>query len=228
MCFPAKIINFNHILMGKLFGSSLAQKLVMALAGFFLILFLLVHLSINLLLLGDNPETFNRAAAFMSGFWLVKIFEVVLIGGLLIHIIMGITLQIQNWIARPTRYKKRYPSQTSFFSKYMIWTGGIVFIFLFIHFLNFWFVRLGFVEGDHHNFYGMAHQLFSYMGYNIIYWISFLILGFHLHHAFQSAFQTFGLNNRKCTPVIKTIGIIYSILVPLGFALIPFVIYFFK
>ncbi len=214
--------------MAKLLGSSISKKLVMALAGIFLILFLLVHLGVNTLLLLNDPVPFTKAAAFMSGFWLIKVFEIVLIGGFLIHITWGIILQIQNWMARPLRYRKGYPSQTSFFSKYMIWTGGIVLIFLFIHFINFWFIRLGFIEGDHHDFYGLAHELFRIPLYNIIYWVSFLVLGFHLHHAFQSAFQTFGLNHLKYTPAIKKIGLFYSILVPLGFALIPFIIFFFK
>ena len=214
--------------MGRFLGSSIAKKLLMAVAGIFLILFLVVHLAINLLLLLDNPEAFNKAAAFMSGFWLVKLFEVVLIAGFLVHIIWGVTLQLQNWYARPLRYKKTFPSQISYFSKFMIWTGGIVLVFLVLHFFNFWFIRLGLVEGDHHDFYNIAHQLFGRMDYNLIYWISFSFLGFHLNHAFQSAFQTLGLNHEKYTPAIKRIGLAYSILVPLGFALIPFVIYFFK
>lgn len=214
--------------MGKFLGPSVGKKLVMALVGLFLILFLLVHLSINLLLLKNDPVPFTRAAHFMATFPLVKIFEVILIGGFMIHITWGIVLQIQNWFARPLRYKVVHYSQTSFFSKFMIWTGGIVLVFLFIHFINFWFIRLGLVEGDYENFYGLAYQLFKIPVYLVIYLVAFLILGFHLNHAFQSAFQTLGLNHPTYSPVIKGLGLIYSIVVPLGFAIIPLVIYFFK
>jgi succinate dehydrogenase / fumarate reductase cytochrome b subunit len=214
--------------MGKILGPSVGKKLVMALVGLFLILFLLVHLSINLLLLKNDPVPFTRAAHFMATFPLVKIFEVILIGGFMIHITWGIVLQIQNWFARPLRYKVVHYSQTSFFSKFMIWTGGIVLVFLFIHFINFWFIRLGLVEGDYENFYGLAYQLFKIPVYLVIYLVAFLILGFHLNHAFQSAFQTLGLNHPTYSPVIKGLGLIYSIVVPLGFAIIPLVIYFFK
>jgi succinate dehydrogenase / fumarate reductase cytochrome b subunit len=48
-----------------------------------------------------------------------------------------------------------------------------------------------------------------------------IILAFHLQHGFQSAFQTLGINHKKYTPIIKTIGVAYAILVPLGFAIIP-------
>lgn len=214
--------------MSRYFGSSVAKKFVMALAGLFLILFLLVHLVINLFLLSDDPSTFNAVAHFMGSNPVIKVFELVLMGGFLIHIIWGLVLQIQNWMARPKRYQVTASSQTSFFSKYMIYTGGIVFIFLIIHFVNFYFVKLGLIEGDHENFYGMAHELLKLPGYLVFYLVSFLILAFHLHHAFQSAFQTLGLNHEKYTPCIKKLGLIYSILVPLGFAIIPIIIYFFQ
>lgn len=214
--------------MSKYLGSSITKKLVMALAGLFLIIFLLVHLGINLFLLSDDPSSFNKAAHFMAVNPIVKIFEIVLMGGFLIHILWGVILQIQNWLARPIRYKKTAETQTSFFSKYMIYLGVIIFIFLVIHFVNFYFVKLGLVEGDHENFYGMSHNLFQLPGYIVFYLFSFLILAFHLNHGFQSAFQTLGLNHKTYTPVIKGIGLIYSIIVPLGFCIIPIVIYFFK
>ena len=214
--------------MSNFLGSSVSKKFIMAIAGLFLILFLLVHLGINLFLLSEDPTPFNKAAHFMAINPIVKIFEIVLIGGFLIHILWGLVLQIQNWLARPIRYKKTAETQTSFFSKYMIYLGGIIFVFLIIHFVNFYFVKLGLIEGDHENFYGMAHDLFQIPGYIIFYMFSFLILAFHLHHGFQSAFQTFGLNHDKYTPVIKGIGLIYSIVVPLGFSIIPIVIYFFN
>lgn len=214
--------------MSSVFGSSLAKKLVMALAGLFLIIFLIVHLSINLFLLSNDPEPFNKAAHFMATNKIIKVFEIVLMAGFVIHIVWGLVLQIQNWLARPFRYRVTHSSQTSFFSKYMIYLGGIILIFLILHFINFYFVKLGFVEGDPENFYGMAQELFKIPVYTIIYLICFLILAFHLHHAFQSAFQTLGLNHPKYTPVIKGIGLLYSIVVPVGFGIIPIVIYFFK
>ena len=214
--------------MRRFFGSSVTKKIVMAAAGLFLIIFLLVHLGINLFLLSDDPDLFNKAAHFMASNYLIKVFEVILIGGFLIHIIWGLVLQIQNWIARPTGYKKIGQSQTSFWSRYMIYTGIIIGVFLFIHFMNFWFIKLGLVQGDHENFYGIAQQLFKLPVYLIIYLVSLLILAFHLNHAFQSAFQTFGLNHQTYTSFIKKLGFIYSILVPVGFASIPIIIYFFK
>lgn len=197
----------------------------MALAGLFLITFLPVHLGINLLLLNSDPEPFNRAAKFMSDFPVIKIMEIVLFAAIMIHIIYGILLQIQNWIARPVRYKKSNRSETAPFSRFMIWTGGIIFIFLIIHFFNFYFIKLGLVEGDPYNFYDVAWQLFTNPLINIIYWVSFILLGFHLYHAFHSAFQTIGLNHRIWTPLIKGVAFIYAVIIPAGFSLIPLYIW---
>ena len=125
--------------------SSLTKKFIMALAGLFLITFLFVHLGINLLILIPGSETtqdreiFNKAADFMSTFALIKVFEVVLFGGFIIHILYGLILQIQNWMARGKRYKVEGWSHTSPFSKFMIHTGILILIFLVLHLIDFYF-----------------------------------------------------------------------------------------
>jgi succinate dehydrogenase / fumarate reductase cytochrome b subunit len=213
--------------------SSVTKKVIVALAGLFLISFLVVHLSINLLMLvNDGGILFSEGVHFMTTNPVIKVFEVVLFGGFFIHILFAVILQIYNWIARPNRYKVEGFSHTSFFSKYMIHTGAIIFIFLAIHFTNFYFVKLELVEPPagvgRHDFYMMARLLFSSDFYSVVYIVLMVFLGFHLQHAFQSAFQTLGLTHSKYTPVIKAIGTIYSVVVPAGFALIPVYFMFFK
>lgn len=205
--------------------SSISKKFVMALAGLFLLTFLPVHLVINFMLLRSDPEPFNKAAHFMATFPPIKVFEIVLMAAILIHIFYGIFLQVQNWMARPVGYKSGVKADTSFFSRFMIWTGGTIFIFLLIHFFNFYFIKLGLVEGDAENFYDIAHQLFAIQGYNIFYLACFLLLGFHLYHAFGSAFQTIGLNHRIWTPVVKFLALIYAVAIPAGFAAIPIILW---
>ena len=207
--------------------SSITKKVVMALAGLFLITFLVIHLVINLLLLcNDDGAAYSVAVEFMTTNPLIKIMEIFLFGGFAVHILIGLIIQIQNWLARPVRYKVEGFSHLSFFSKYMIHTGVIVFIFLCIHMTNFYFVKLGFVsvpEGaaDKHDFYTMAGMLFANKTYSVFYIFFMIILGFHLNHAFQSAFQSLGLNHSRYMPAIKLMGTVYSIIVPLGFAVIP-------
>jgi len=214
--------------MDKILFSSISKKFVMALAGLFLLTFLPVHFIINLLLLKSNPEPFNKAAHFMATFPLVKIVEVILMAAILIHMGWGIFLQIQNWLARPVGYAGGQKSQTSFFSRFMIWTGASVFTFLVLHFFNFYFIKLGFVKGDPENFYSVAHNLFKIPAYNYIYLTCFLLLGFHLYHAFSSAFQTLGLNHRIWTPVVKALAWVYAIVIPAGFAFISITMWQFR
>jgi succinate dehydrogenase / fumarate reductase, cytochrome b subunit len=217
--------------MSNFFCSSIGKKLLMSLAGLFLVVFLLVHLGINLLILSsDKGEAFRVAVEFM-GSPVIKVMEIFLMAGFAVHIIWALILFVQNMIARPQGYAITNHSQTSFFSKYMIHTGLIIFTFLVIHFINFYFVKLGIVsmpEGaeSKHDFYFMVIRLFKQPVYSIIYVAFMLFLSFHMLHAFQSAFQTLGINHKKYSPIIKYVGIAYSILVPLGFAIIPIYVYF--
>lgn len=130
--------------------ASISKKIVVACVGLFLLLFLLVHLGINLCLLRpDDGAWFVAASNFMGTNYIVKVFEVVLFAVLFIHIVLTIALQIQNWKARPVRYHQPSKSKTSAASKTMIWTGGLVLCFLILHFANFYFVKMGWVEGKY-------------------------------------------------------------------------------
>ena len=200
----------------------------MAFLGLFLMIFLVVHLGINLCLLRDDGGGwFTAAAHFMGTNYIVKVFEIVLFAGFILHILLGIILQVQNWMARPVRYMVSNKTYTPFMSKYMIYTGGIVLIFLIIHFMNFYFIKLGWItnpnltpEGEP-DFYIIAQQLFAMPLYSILYIVLFLALGFHLNQAFQAAWQTLGVNHPQYNTCIQWFGTVYSIVVPLGFIIIP-------
>jgi succinate dehydrogenase / fumarate reductase cytochrome b subunit len=210
--------------------SSITKKIWMAFMGLFLMVFLVVHLGINLCLLRDDGGAWFMAAAhFMGTNYVVKVFEIVLFGGFLLHILLGIIVQVQNWMSRPVRYMVSNKSETPFLSKYMIYTGGIIFIFLIIHFFNFYFIKLGWVSnpnmiGEEPNFYVITQELFASPVYSILYIVLFIALGFHLNQAFQAALQTFGINHPFYNTCIKRFGTFYAIVVPLGFIIIP--IYF--
>ena len=154
--------------------------------------------------------------------------EIVLMAVILIHVSYGIFLQIQNWLARPVGYASGQKSETSFFSKFMIWTGASILTFLVLHFFNFYFIKLGLVSGDPENFYSVAHNLFKIPAYDFIYLTCFLLLGFHLYHAFSSVFQTLGLNHRIWTPVVKVLAWVYAIAIPSGFAIIAICLWQFR
>jgi len=213
--------------------SSITKKVLMALAGLFLVTFLCVHLGINLMLLRDDGGLmFTEAATFMGTNSVIKVFEIVLFAGFLLHIFFGLLVSIQNRSARPTAYVCGNSSDTSFFSKYMFHTGIVVFIFLVLHFIDFYFIKIGLVAPPpgiaSHDFYHRTLLLFSTPWYSFLYIGCFVFLGIHLNHAIQSGFQTLGWNHSKYMDGVKFIGSAYSILIAIGFSLVPLYVLFFK
>jgi succinate dehydrogenase / fumarate reductase cytochrome b subunit len=216
--------------------SSITKKVIMSLAGLFLIAFLFVHMTVNLLvLINDNGETFNKAAHFMVSNPIIQFMQIFLFGGFIIHIIMGIVLQIQNWKARPKRYKVAPYSEMSPFSKFMIHTGMLIFLVLIYHLYNFFFqAKTGNIEHVVYNgteYEDMAKLVlvkFRQLPHTIIYIIWLLLLGFHLDHAFHSGLQSLGFNHNKYTPTVFIISRIIAIVLTVGFITIPVVIYFYR
>ncbi len=129
--------------------ASVTKKVTLAIIGGFLMIFLLLHAGINLCMLrNDGGEWFRAAAHFMGTNVIIKVFEYILFAAFIVHILLAIVLQIQNWRARgPVGYKVPNKSATRPGSKFMIYTGILVLIFLGIHMMNFYFVKKGIVEG---------------------------------------------------------------------------------
>lgn len=206
--------------------SSIASKVIMALAGVFLLVFLAVHLGINLLLLADDGGVaFSAAAGFMGTHPVIRMMELVLFSGFALHIVFGFVVSIRNRKSRPIRYQHKSLSETSPFSKYMMHTGIVVLLFLGLHFVDFYFIKLGIVAPppgiERHDFYKRAVVLFSDPIYSGIYLVSFLVLGFHLNHALQAAVQTLGLNHSRYTPLINAASALYAMIIAGGFMAIP-------
>lgn len=212
-------------------SSSIGKKLIMSLSGLFLITFLLVHLGLNLTMLIDTKgEVYNLAAHFMDSNPLMKVMQPVLALGFLVHIVYGLIVQLNNWKARGNdKYASVNQKESSTWaSRNMIWLGIFVLAFLVIHMVNF-FAKLKFggapeieIDGvQMHDTFLLVAGLFETWWYDIIYIVGFIALGLHLHHAFWSAFQTIGWNNKIWRKRLQVIGDIYTIIIVVGFSIIP-------
>jgi succinate dehydrogenase / fumarate reductase cytochrome b subunit len=221
----------------KFLSSSIGQKVVMSLTGLFLMLFLIVHLLGNLQLLKDDGgEAFNTYAFFMTHNPLIKFISYSLYAFILLHTVQGIRLWLGNRSARgDQRYAVAHTRSSERSARNMAWLGIVIFIFLLLHLWQFWLqMKMGVlppveVEAYDHpvqNLYLPVAEAFQNIYYVIFYVVCMVVVGFHLWHGFWSAFQTLGLDHRKYTPLIKGLGMVYSIGVPLGFAIIPIVSYF--
>ena len=304
--------------------------MLVALVGSFLLLFLLFHMTANLFILRHDDGTWYSAFChFMGSNWMVKIFELVLLGVFALHILLTLWLAVTNRLARPVRYHQAQRSKTHATSKLMIWTGILIFACLILHFCDFYFVKTGLVKGEYMvkveklqdqetvgmiqmaqqwgmtpaellddlehsameyvdengdaeetmryienlrgkldvmnimqrassegnvsddglwirhltyderqtlrqvmpesdpepDFYFLTREKFSHLHIVIGYLVFFIILFFHLRHAFPSAFQTLGLNNYKYNKAIEILGQIYTWIIVLGFACVPILVY---
>lgn len=309
---------------------SITKKILVALVGGFLLIFLLFHATANLFILRhDDGLWYSAFCHFMGTNWLVKAFELVLLGCILLHIALTMWLAFTNQLARPVRYHHASRSKTHTTSKLMVWTGILIFVCLILHFTDFYFVKLGWVKGEYMvkteklqsedvmglvqfsqqmnmspeelineleaesmmyadengdndevaqyisnmreqlavinivqrasvennfsedkqwirhltyeerqtlrkvlpesdpepDFYYMARQKFSSLYIVVMYLLFFVVVFFHLRHAFPSAFQTLGLNNYKYNNIIEVLGRIYTWIVCLMFAAVPILVY---
>jgi succinate dehydrogenase / fumarate reductase, cytochrome b subunit len=215
----------------KFLNSSIGKKFMMAVTGSFLLIFLIVHLIGNITLF-FGPNAFN---AYVSALDVVKplirVIEAVLLAAFILHIFNGVRLWIENKIARGVTYKiNGSPENSDLFSRTMFLSGSIVFIFLVLHLGTFfWRFNVHDPEGfaNTHQYFDIVISFFKIWWYVILYVIAVLLLGFHLNHGFQSAFQTFGWNHKKYFPLIQRIGTLYAIIMTVGFASMPIYFFFF-
>ncbi|MBP3253055.1 MAG: succinate dehydrogenase cytochrome b subunit [Bacteroidales bacterium] len=275
--------------------SSITKKLAVGALAAFLLVFLPFHMGMNFCILRqDGGEWYRNVCHFMGTNWIVKVFEVILLLCVVCHIVITVVLAVENKSARPVGYAVSQKSKTHTGSKWMIYTGCIILVFLVIHFVDFYFAKTGLVEGKYvakvekvdkafqqkaqalqqgqmdekqmqklqqqymaiqsipadkrtqdfkyfvnltsqdvqtycgedfkdyePDFYHMAIDKFHNPLYVIIYLLAFIVLGIHLFHGVVSVFQTYGLMNEKYAKAIHCLAVIYAIVIPLGFAMVP-------
>lgn len=220
--------------MARFLSSSIGKKLLMSLSGLFLLSFLLVHLTVNSMILFDSSgDLFNRAAHFMSTNPIIRIVEPILAIGFILHIIYAVILTIHSLYTRPVGYDTQKPGNNSSWpSRNMFVLGLVILTFLVIHIANF-FWKIKFtghdlltevtINGEHmENAYALVTSYFiEWWWIVIVYLIGSIALGFHLYHAIWSAFQTLGWSNSIWRRRLTWFGLAVSVVIAGGFALIP-------
>lgn len=224
---------------GKMITSSVGQKIIMSLTGLFLISFLVVHLigNLQLILVDDEGYSFNSYAYFMTNNPVIKTTSILLYFFIILHAVQGLALWLYNRKARgATRYAVKV-DRTAGASKSSIYMGSlgmIILAFIIVHMVQFWgqmhFTdNVGPFEAEGYdnakNLYALVSATYENIWMVLFYVAAMIFIAFHLWHGFRSAFQTLGLNHKKYTPLIKALGYAYSVLVPLGFAIIPIIMY---
>jgi succinate dehydrogenase / fumarate reductase cytochrome b subunit len=219
----------------ELFTSSVGKKFVMGLTGVFLILFLIVHVGLNACIWAmDGGQMFNLAANFMGSTVVMRILEIGLFAVFILHIVQAYVLELQNRRKRSIGYEVPMGNKGSkWYSRYMGWLGTFVLFFLVIHLKNFW-VPSRWLEMPEvtyppgvtvHDLFSLMKDTFTNIWLVLLYLAGCISLAFHLVHGFQSAFRSLGVYNNRYIHLINGVGIGFSIIVPLAFAMMPISMY---
>ena len=205
----------------SIFNSSIGRKLVMSITGLFLIMFLVVHCGINaLIFFNDSGEAFEAGAEFMAKNPLIRTMEVVLFLGIILHVVQSLMVTRENQKARPVNYSVSSGNANSkWYSRSMGLLGTLILMFLIMHLNHFWIESR--ITTRDNTLYDDMLETFSQAWVVGLYVLAMISLAYHLMHGFQSAFQSLGLNHSSYTPIIKAVGLWFSILIPLIFAMMP-------
>jgi succinate dehydrogenase / fumarate reductase, cytochrome b subunit len=219
----------------EFFTSSIGKKFIMSLTGIFLISFLVVHVGVNACIwANDGGQMFNLASHFMGTTVVIRILEVGLFAGLLLHIIQGLILEFQNRSRRNVGYSVSLGNRGSkWYSRSMGLLGTLLLFFLIMHLSHFWvpsrFTELPTTDingKEVANQYAEIIRVFQNPLVVVLYVLGCLSLMYHLLHGFQSAFRTLGVPNGKYIKLIKGFGFGFAIIVSLAFAMMPVSVFF--
>jgi succinate dehydrogenase / fumarate reductase cytochrome b subunit len=202
--------------------STNGKKVVMAVTGAVMFLFIIGHVAGNLQIF-EGPAKLNAYGHFLHSIgellWPVRIVLLLCVG---LHITATVQLALRNKAARPVGYSRKEAINSSYASRTMYWSGPIVLAFIIFHLLQFTagYIHPGsqFIEGDvYHN----VVAGFQVWWVSVWYIIAVSLLGLHLRHGLWSMFQSIGYNHPRHTPLLKKAAFVIALLITLGYISIP-------
>lgn len=204
---------------------SVGRKIVMAVTGLMMVLFVVAHMLGNLTIFASFINAYaEHLRALPPLLWL---YRVIMSAALILHIVFGIQLTLENWAAKPQRGAHTKYRSVTFAGQTMIWTGLLLLAFIIYHLLHFT-VRV--TNPDISNFvdtlgrpdvYRMVVLSFQQGIIVFVYMLAMVVLLLHLNHGIQSFVQTLGWNTDRTLPNVRRTGAAISVILFLGFATIP-------
>jgi succinate dehydrogenase / fumarate reductase cytochrome b subunit len=213
----------------RLFSDSIGRKVVMAITGLLMVLFVIGHMLGNLTIFA-GPNGINSYAQHLHELapvvWGTR---VVMGAAVLLHLFLSIQITLENSAAKPDRYAVQNSLRATFASKNMIWTGALIGAFILYHLLHFTFrvtpnLALGFDLMNRFDVYRMVVVAFGSAFTSLVYVVAMVSLFLHLSHGVQSMFQTLGLANAFLLPRWGAVAKVLSVIFLVGFGSIPAVI----
>jgi len=221
----------------KFLTSTVGTKILIAVTGLSLFLFLVAHLAGNLLLFA-GPEKFNAYSHALISNPLIYVVEAGLVAIFLLHVFNAVTNWWSNRGARPEAYEvKKWAGHTSrkgVASTTMIVTGTVTLAFVVLHLITFKYGP-GEAEGyvfrtamgpEIRDLKRLTLEVFQNPVYVAGYVVCMALLFLHLRHGLSSALQTLGVNHPRYNRYILAVGTVLAVILGFGFAIIPVVVYF--
>ena len=213
----------------RVFSSSVGTKLLIGFTGLLLFAYLILHLVGNLMVFGGQ-EMFNHYAHMLVSNPLVIPAEIALLLFFALHIYKTVTMYVGNQRARPQGYEKKtwagHRSRKSLASTTMIVTGIWLLLFIVIHLKTFKFGPWYDTPDGMRDLSRLVHEVYREPFHVAFYILSMVVVGMHLSWGLSSAFQSVGLEHPRYNGLIRGAGLAIAIVMAVGFALIPAVIYF--
>jgi succinate dehydrogenase / fumarate reductase, cytochrome b subunit len=212
--------------------NSVAKKIIMAVSGIILVLFLIAHMIGNLHVY-EGAASFNHYSHWLRTFgapalgyrWFLTTLEAVLVVSVVAHMWAAISLWRQAKRARPEGYAVKKSIAQTYASRTMRWGGVIIILFVVYHILDLTF-GVANPDGTDSTPYSRLVASFSNPIPTIVYVIALIALGFHLRHGLWSATQTLGQSNRRREKTVNAFAIAFATLLIAGFLLVPFSVLF--
>ena len=213
--------------------NSVTRKNLMALTGLFLSFFLIIHLAGNLQLLLPEAQAklqYNSYSQLLGSNPIVLAISFVLYACIILHTADAIYLAVKQKRANGVSYSRdRRGRASTWYSRHMMALGIIIFVFLVIHFKDYWyrykFGELPLDENGNKDLYTLVVVSFEQLWYVILYVVAIIALGYHLLHGVFSAHRTIGLYHPAYNSLIKVLGIIFAVVITIDYIIIPVFIY---
>jgi len=213
--------------------SQVGRKILTGVTGIGIIIFTIFHLLGNLTLFGDAQAFNEYTYALESLGWILYTLEAALLVAFLLHAYLGISIWLKRRRSRPEGYEKFQskggPSHISWASRSMIFTGVVLLVFLVIHLETFKFGATETIMLDGHearDLKALVIATFQKPVYTFSYTAVMILLGVHLGHGFWSAFTSLTMKHNRYSAFIYAVGVVFAILMAVGFLFIPLYIYF--
>ena len=202
------------------YDSTVGKKVVMALTGIILVLYVIGHMVGNLQIY-MGPEQINSYAELlhtsMALLWGVRL---VLLFAVLVHIVTAVQLWLRNRASRPVKYRVFQPPGLDYAARTMVWSGPIIALFIVYHILHF-------TTGQAHSEYIHLEPYHNVVSAFSVWWVALfyiganLLLAFHLYHGVWSLFQSMGWDHPQWGPWRRRLALLIAVVVGAGNISIP-------